>query len=279
MAEPIRGRVSPYTFLGRFQPQQQQQQVENAETNIALRRNQFAIANVNNSLVRITEQINVLSASLQGISTQIKETSSLETLKEQQKVRQEKVLAEQQIREGKESQIERKIQAALVAPLQKGGAKARGSLFNLGRFFSILLGGFLVNRILKSASELSEKGRPLGKEIWAGAIDSVGSHTLANICATTKYGGVVAACGLAQGFDFPSTVMPFILRGVSLLGVDSVYHSIEGRKEAWMRLEKDLNLEHLTKMTQVISLDDVDQVAKNMLENKTFGRIVVDVNL
>ena len=128
-------------------------------------------------------------------------------------------------------------------------------------------------------SELSEKGRLLGKEIWAGAIDSVGSHTLANICASTKYGGVVAACGLAQGFDFPSTVMPFILRGVSLLGVDSVYHSIEGRKEAWMRLEKDLNLEHLTKMTQVISLDEVDQVAKNMLENKTFGRIVVDVNL
>ena len=128
-------------------------------------------------------------------------------------------------------------------------------------------------------SELSEKSRPLGKEIWAGAIDSVGSHTLANVCASIKYGGVVAACGLAQGFDFPSTVMPFILRAVSLLGVDSVYHSIEGRKEAWMRLEKDLNLEHLTKMTQVISLDDVDQVAKNMLVNKTFGRIVVDVNL
>ena len=128
-------------------------------------------------------------------------------------------------------------------------------------------------------SELSEKSRPLGKEIWAGAIDSVGSHTLANICASTKYGGVVAACGLAQGFDFPSTVMPFILRAVSLLGIDSVYHSIEGRKEAWMRLEKDLNLEHLTKMTQVISLDDVGQVAKNMLENKTFGRIVVDLNL
>ena len=128
-------------------------------------------------------------------------------------------------------------------------------------------------------SQLSEKGRPLGKEIWAGAIDSVGSHTLANICASIKYGGVVAACGLAQGFDFPSTVMPFILRAVSLLGVDSVYHSIEGRKEAWMRLEKDLNLEHLTKMTQVISLNDVGQVAKNMLENKTFGRIVVDVNL
>jgi hypothetical protein len=159
MAEPIRGRVSPYTFLGRFQPQQQQQQVENAETNIALRRNQFAIANVNNSLVRITEQINVLSASLQGISTQIKETSTLETLKEQQKARQEKVLAEQQIREGKESQIERKIQAALVTPIQKVGAKAQGTLFNLTRFFNILLGGFLLNRILDSVAKLSKDGK------------------------------------------------------------------------------------------------------------------------
>ena len=159
MAEPIRGRVSPYTFLGRFQPQQQQQQVENAETNIALRRNQFAIANVNSSLVRITEQINVLSVSLQGISNQIKDTSTLETLKEQQKARQEKVLAEQQIREGKESQIERKIQAALVAPIKKVGAKAQGTLFNLTRFFNILLGGFLLNRILDSVAKLSKDGK------------------------------------------------------------------------------------------------------------------------
>ncbi len=159
MAEPIRGRVSPYTFLGRFQPQQQQQQVENAETNIALRRNQFAIANVNSSLVRITEQINVLSVSLQGISNQIKDTSTLETLKEQQKARQEKVLAEQQIREGKESQIERKIQAALVTPIKKVGAKAQGTLFNLTRFFNILLGGFLLNRILDSVAKLSKDGK------------------------------------------------------------------------------------------------------------------------
>ena len=79
--------------------------------------------------------------------------------------------------------------------------------------------------------ELSEPGRPLGKEIWAGAIDSVGSHTLANICASTKYGGVIAACGLAQGFDLPSTVMPFILRGITLAGVDSVYCPIKiGKK-------------------------------------------------
>ena len=127
-------------------------------------------------------------------------------------------------------------------------------------------------------SELSEKGRPLGKEIWAGAIDSLGSHTLANICASTKYGGIIAACGLAQGFDFPATVMPFILRGVTLVGVDSVYHSIEGRTEAWKRLTDDLNFEHLEKMIKTITFRDVEQTARNMLENKTHGRIVLDVN-
>jgi len=174
MAEPIRGRVSPYTFLGRFQPQQQQQQVENAETNIALRRNQFAIANVNSSLVRISEQINVLSASLQGISTQIKETSTLETLKEQQKARQEKVLAEQQIREGKESQIERKIQEALVTPIKKIGAKAQGTLFNLTRFFNILLGGFLLNRILDSVAKLSKDGKFSLKNLGDAIVKDLG---------------------------------------------------------------------------------------------------------
>ena len=126
--------------------------------------------------------------------------------------------------------------------------------------------------------ELSEPGRPLGKEIWAGAIDSVGSHTLANICASTKYGGVVAACGLAQGFDLPSTVMPFILRGITLAGVDSVYCPIKNRKEAWKRLSTDLNLEHLEKMTKVLTLNDVIKASENMLNNKTHGRIVIDVN-
>ena len=126
--------------------------------------------------------------------------------------------------------------------------------------------------------ELSEPGKPLGKEIWAGAIDSVGSHTLANICASTKYGGVVAACGLAQGFDLPSTVMPFILRGITLAGVDSVYCPIKNRKEAWKRLSTDLNLEHLEKMTKVLTLNDVLKASENMLNNKTHGRIVIDVN-
>lgn len=127
-------------------------------------------------------------------------------------------------------------------------------------------------------SELSEKGRPLGKEIWAGAIDSVGSYTLANICASTKYGGTVAACGLAQGFDFPSTVMPFILRGVTLVGVDSVYCPLDDRIVAWKRLATDLNLDHLESMTSTVALSEVYDTAHNMLSGKTHGRIIVDVN-
>ena len=126
--------------------------------------------------------------------------------------------------------------------------------------------------------ELSEKGRPLGKEIWAGAIDSVGSHTLANICASIKYGGTVAACGLAQGYDLPTTVMPFILRNVTLAGVDSVYCPIEERTVAWERLAQDLNLAHLDSMITTIALSEVVSTANNMLSGKTHGRILVDVN-
>tara|TARA_B110000211_G_scaffold220052_1_gene266368 strand:+ start:314 stop:1300 length:987 start_codon:yes stop_codon:yes gene_type:complete len=126
--------------------------------------------------------------------------------------------------------------------------------------------------------ELSEKGRPLGKEIWSGAIDSVGSHTLANICASIKYGGTVAACGLAQGYDLPTTVMPFILRNVTLAGVDSVYCPIEERTVAWERLAQDLNLAHLDSMITTIALSEVVSTANNMLSGKTHGRILVDVN-
>ena len=108
--------------------------------------------------------------------------------------------------------------------------------------------------------------------------DSVGSHTLANVCASAKYGGVVAACGLAQGFDLPVTVMPFILRGITLVGVDSVYCPIKDRYKAWQRLEDDLNLEHLENMTKLLSLTDAIKAAEDMLNNKSYGRIVVDVN-
>ena len=128
-------------------------------------------------------------------------------------------------------------------------------------------------------NELSEKGRPLNKERWAGAIDSVGSHTLANICASIKYGGTVAACGLAQGFDFPSTVMPFILRGINLAGVDSVYCTLKDRIKAWERLASDLNMEHLNSMINIISLSEVEETTQNMLSGKTHGRIIVDVNI
>ena len=126
-------------------------------------------------------------------------------------------------------------------------------------------------------AELAEKGRPLGKERWAGGIDAVGSHTLANICATTKYGGTVAACGLAQGFDLPATVMPFILRGVTLAGVDSVYRPKVERIEAWNRLAKDLDLKHIDAMMTEISLADTLTKAADQLAGKTRGRIVVNV--
>ena len=127
-------------------------------------------------------------------------------------------------------------------------------------------------------NELSEKGRPLNKERWAGAIDSVGSHTLANICASLKYGGTVAACGLAQGYDLPSTVMPFILRGITLAGVDSVYCPLKDRITAWDRLASDLNIDQLNDMISTIPLSEVVDTTHNMLAGKTHGRIIVDVN-
>jgi len=127
-------------------------------------------------------------------------------------------------------------------------------------------------------NELSEKGRPMGKERWAGAVDAVGSHTLANICATTKYGGTVTACGLAQGFDFPATVMPFILRGVTLAGIDSVMCPKPQRIEAWNRLATDLNLDHIEAMMSEIPLAEVIETAPKQLAGQTRGRVVVDVN-
>ena len=127
-------------------------------------------------------------------------------------------------------------------------------------------------------NELSEKGRPLGKERWAGAVDAVGSHTLANICASTKYGGVVTACGLAQGMDFPATVAPFILRGVSLIGIDSVQCPKDRRQAAWDALEKEWDVKKLDSVTTVIGLGDAIEQAQQLLEGKVRGRIVVDVN-
>ena len=127
-------------------------------------------------------------------------------------------------------------------------------------------------------AELSGPGRPLAAERWAAAIDSVGSHTLANVCACTRANGAVAACGLAQGMDFPATVAPFILRGISLLGINSVTRPYEERVTAWQRLCSDLNLAQLDDITREIALSEAIDVAHDLLSGKVRGRIVVDVN-
>ncbi|GAB2910525.1 acrylyl-CoA reductase (NADPH) [Rheinheimera gaetbuli] len=125
---------------------------------------------------------------------------------------------------------------------------------------------------------LCEPGRPLAKERWAGVIDSVGSHTLVNACASTKYGGIVAACGLAQGMDLPGTVAPFILRGITLAGIDSVMRPLNDRIEAWDRLAKVLDSITLEQIATEISLSQVCDTAQRLLEGKVRGRIVVNVN-
>ncbi len=126
-------------------------------------------------------------------------------------------------------------------------------------------------------NELSAPGKPLGKERWAGGIDSVGSTTLANLLASTKYRGAIAACGLAGGMDLPSSVAPFILRGVSLLGIDSVMCPIDLRNQAWTRLANDLDTTKLAQITQEIALDQVIDAGAEVLAGLIRGRIVVKV--
>jgi acrylyl-CoA reductase (NADPH) len=126
-------------------------------------------------------------------------------------------------------------------------------------------------------AELSEPGKPLQSQRWAAAIDSVGSHTLANVLAQTNYGGVVAACGLAQGADLPATVMPFILRSVTLAGINSVYCPMPLRLEAWRRLERDLDLELLDSLTATVDLAGAVGVAERIMRGEVRGRTVVDV--
>ena len=125
---------------------------------------------------------------------------------------------------------------------------------------------------------LAAAGKPMQKERWAGVIDSVGSHTLANACAQTRYRGTVVACGLAQGMDFPASVAPFILRGVSLLGIDSVMAPSKPRLAAWERLSRDLDVSKLETIAQEVALGDVITAAGQLMDGKVRGRIVVDVN-
>jgi acrylyl-CoA reductase (NADPH) len=126
-------------------------------------------------------------------------------------------------------------------------------------------------------SVLSTPGKPMGKERWAGVIDTVGSHTLANACATTQYGGAVAACGLAGGMDFPATVVPFILRGITLYGIDSVMAPLSLRQQAWQRLAAELDMAKLDVIAREIGLSEVISVAKDLLQGKVRGRVLVDV--
>lgn len=126
-------------------------------------------------------------------------------------------------------------------------------------------------------SSLSSPGKPLQKERWAGVVDSVGSHTLANACASTLYGGTVTACGLAQGMDLPLTVAPFILRGVKLIGINSVLISRAEREDAWERLAKDLKPQAIAAMSRTVALSEVFDVARDILDGKIRGRVVVDV--
>jgi acrylyl-CoA reductase (NADPH) len=124
---------------------------------------------------------------------------------------------------------------------------------------------------------LSEPGKPLQTQRWAAAVDSVGSHTLANVLAQTNYGGIVASCGLAQGADLPSTVMPFILRAVTLTGINSVYCPRPLRLEAWDRLARDLDLELVDSLTTSVPLDGAIGVAERIMRGDVRGRTVVRV--
>lgn len=127
-------------------------------------------------------------------------------------------------------------------------------------------------------AQFAAAGKPLAKERWAGAVDSVGSHTLANICASIRYGGAVAACGLAGGMDFPASVAPFILRGVTLHGIDSVMAPLAARKQAWDALAAELDRGKLDAMTAEFALAEAIPAAARILAGNVRGRLVVDVN-
>jgi acrylyl-CoA reductase (NADPH) len=131
---------------------------------------------------------------------------------------------------------------------------------------------------LLDRASLSAPGKPLQKERWAAVVDAVGSHTLANALAQTRYGGAVAACGLAQGMDLPASVAPFILRGVTLVGVDSVMAALPRREAAWQRLSRDLDPALLDRMTQEIRFDDAVARAEDLIAGRVRGRLVVRID-
>lgn len=167
------------------------------------------------------------------------------------------------------------VGSVAVALLSKAGYTVTGSTGKASEadYLTQLGAAGVIDR-----AELSEKGKPLQKERWAGVVDSVGSFTLANACAQTRYGGAVAACGLAQGADFPVTVMPFILRGVRLLGIDSVMAPKPPRLAAWERLARDLDPALLGVIAHEIPLSEAPAAAADLIDGKVRGRIIVNVN-
>jgi acrylyl-CoA reductase (NADPH) len=164
------------------------------------------------------------------------------------------------------------LAVALLARLGHEVVASSGRAVEEGDFLRRLGAAEVIDR-----AELQEAGKPLQSERWAGAVDSVGSHTLANVLAQTRWGGAVAACGLAQGADLPTTVMPFILRGVTLTGVNSVEAPRKLREEAWRRLAHDLDLELLDGLTSTVSLSGAVDIAGDVLAGKVRGRTLVDV--
>lgn len=126
--------------------------------------------------------------------------------------------------------------------------------------------------------ELTGQGRPLGKEIWAAAIDSVGGATLSTVLSQVRYGGAVAACGLASGFELPTTVLPFILRGVTLLGIDSVYAPVEARTEAWSRIADLVTEQALGKIALDARFDELPDLSRRIIAGEVRGRVVVSVD-
>jgi acrylyl-CoA reductase (NADPH) len=166
------------------------------------------------------------------------------------------------------------------------GSIAVALLSKLGFHVAAMTGRMAESDFLKQlgATEIIHRdsytsaGKPLAKERWAAAIDVVGSHTLANVCASLRYGGVVAACGLAGGLDFPGTVAPFILRGVTLAGIDSVMRPRPDRIEAWRRLSEDLDMNRLELLTEEIPLAEAIERASHFHGGQVRGRLVVNVN-
>jgi len=167
------------------------------------------------------------------------------------------------------------VGSVAIALLKKAGFRVAALTGKMGE--SAYLERLGADQILDRAT-MDQPGKPLQAERWAGVVDAAGSHTLANACAQTRYGGAVAACGLAQGMDLPMTVLPFILRSVRLLGIDSVMAPKPARLKAWDRLARDLDLQLLDLIAQEIALSEVVDTAARFMSGEVRGRYIVDVN-